>query len=304
MNTVRLKFWGVRGSIPTPGPDTVYYGGNTPCVELRVGSEIIILDAGTGIRPLGRALTAEFGKQPICLSVIITHTHWDHIQGFPFFIPAYDPQNRITLVAFEGARQGLRSAMSTQMESPYFPISMYQLPGDISIEELKGLDSKVGAIPVRAQFLNQPGACTGYRLATPAGAIAYLPDVELCDRLRDEPSGAAIPPEPEGHSPAADQARKVIEFIRDSEVLILDAQYTADEYQKHIGWGHSCVEDSVAFALRANVKRLFLFHHDPDHSDAEVSQLLERARQIAARHDSSLLIEAAREGIELVLTKP
>jgi phosphoribosyl 1,2-cyclic phosphodiesterase len=181
---------------------------------------------------------------------------------------------------------------------------MYQLPGDISIEELKGLDSKVGAIPVRAQFLNHPGACTGYRLATPAGAIAYLPDVELCDRLRDEPSGAAIPPEPEGHSPAADQDRKVIEFIRDSEVLILDAQYTADEYQKHIGWGHSCVEDSVAFALRANVKRLFLFHHDPDHSDAEVSQLLERARQIAARHDSSLLIEAAREGIELVLTKP
>jgi phosphoribosyl 1,2-cyclic phosphodiesterase len=154
------------------------------------------------------------------------------------------------------------------------------------------------------RFLNHPGACTGYRLATPAGAIAYLPDVELCDRLRDEPSGAAIPPEPEGHSPAADQDRKVIEFIRDSEVLILDAQYTADEYQKHIGWGHSCVEDSVAFALRANVKRLFLFHHDPDHSDAEVSQLLERARQIAARHDSSLLIEAAREGIELVLTKP
>jgi phosphoribosyl 1,2-cyclic phosphodiesterase len=173
MNTVRLKFWGVRGSIPTPGPDTVYYGGNTPCVELRVGSEIIILDAGTGIRPLGRALTAEFGKQPICLSVIITHTHWDHIQGFPFFIPAYDPQNRITLVAFEGARQGLRSAMSTQMESPYFPISMYQLPGDISIEELKGLDSKVGAIPQSSRGLHRlPPRHTRRGHCLPAGCRA------------------------------------------------------------------------------------------------------------------------------------
>ena len=293
MNTVRLKFWGVRGSIPTPGPETVYYGGNTPCVELRVGSEIIILDAGTGIRPLGRALTAEFGKQPICLSVLITHTHWDHIQGFPFFTPAYDPQNRITLVGFEGARQGVRGALSSQMESPYFPITMYQLPGDISIQEVHGKDSKVGSVPVRAQFLNHPGACTGYRLSTPAGDVAYLPDVELCRRLPGDPPPAA-----------AEQDHKVIEFVRDSEVLILDSQYTAAEYQQHIGWGHSCFEDSVAVALKAGVKRLFLFHHDSDHADAEVSQILERARQIAVRGGSPLLIEAAREGFELVLTKP
>jgi phosphoribosyl 1,2-cyclic phosphodiesterase len=292
MNTVRLKFWGVRGSIPTPGPETVYYGGNTPCVELRVGSEIIILDAGTGIRPLGRALTAEFGKQPICLSVLITHTHWDHIQGFPFFTPAYDPQNRITLVGFKGACQGLHSALSRQMESPYFPISMYQLPGDISIQEVNGLDSKVGGVPVRAQLVNHPGICVGYRLATPAGVVAFLPDVELFHPPGDDPRAAA------------GQDRDVVEFVRDSEVLILDSQYSADEYQKHTGWGHSCVDDSIAVALRANVRRLFLFHHDSDHSDAEVSQLLERARQIAGRRDSPLLVEAAREGFELVLTQP
>ncbi len=142
----------------------------------------------------------------------------------------------------------------------------------------------------RRSFTN---ACTGYRLSTPAGDVAYLPDVELCRRLPGDPPPAA-----------AEQDHKVIEFVRDSEVLILDSQYTAAEYQQHIGWGHSCFEDSVAVALKAGVKRLFLFHHDSDHADAEVSQILERARQIAVRGGSPLLIEAAREGFELVLTKP
>jgi phosphoribosyl 1,2-cyclic phosphodiesterase len=178
---------------------------------------------------------------------------------------------------------------------------MYQLPGDITIQEVKGLDSKVGTVPVRAQFLNHPGVCTGYRLATPAGAIAYLPDVELCRHLPEDPQGTALSQQAQARTHAAEQDLKVIEFIRDSEVLIIDSQYSADEYPKHIGWGHSCVEDSVAVAIKANVKRLFLFHHDPDHCDAEVSQLLEQARQIAARHGSPLLIEAAREGFELVL---
>jgi phosphoribosyl 1,2-cyclic phosphodiesterase len=301
MNTVRLKFWGVRGSIPTPGAGTVYYGGNTPCVELRVADEIIILDAGSGIRRLGQALTAEFGSRPIQLSVLITHTHWDHIQGFPFFIPAYDPQNRITLVGFEGARQGLQSALASQMESPYFPISMYQMPGDISIQEARGLDFKVGAVPVRAQFLNHPGACTGYRLATPAGDISYLPDVELCQRLRANLETAVVRPRTEDQPCSSEQDRKVIEFIRDSEVLIIDSQYSADEYQHHIGWGHSCAEDSVAFALKAGVKRLFLFHHDPDHTDEDISRMVTRAREIVAWHHSHLRVEAAREGCELVL---
>jgi phosphoribosyl 1,2-cyclic phosphodiesterase/ActR/RegA family two-component response regulator len=297
----RLKFWGVRGSIPTPGPQTAYYGGNTSCVEVRVDHEIIILDSGSGIRPLGRALAAEFRGQPIHLSLLITHTHWDHIQGFPFFMPAYDPRNQITIVGFEGARQGLQSTLSSQMESPFFPITLHQMPGHLSIQEVKGLDFKVGAVPVRAQFLNHPGVCTGYRLDTPGGSIAYLPDVELCQRLRASLDAAHRRLDTETRAFASDHDLKVLEFIRDSEVLILDSQYNAQEYQKHVGWGHSCAEDSVAFALKAGVKRLFMFHHDPEHSDEEISRMVARARQIAARHNSPLLIEAAREGFELVL---
>jgi phosphoribosyl 1,2-cyclic phosphodiesterase len=297
----KLKFWGVRGSIPTPGTDTVHYGGNTSCVEVRVGGEIIILDSGSGIRKLGLSLAKEFKGRPIHLSVLITHTHWDHIQGFPFFLPAYDPKNQVTIVGFEGARQGLQSTLSSQMESPYFPISMQQMPGNISIQEVKGLEFKVGTVPVSAQFLNHPGACTGYRLDTPGGAISYLPDVELFQRLRASAEVETAFVQLEDRQFANEQDRKVVEFIKDSEVLILDAQYNASEYPQHTGWGHSCAEDAVAFALKARVKRLFLFHHDPDHDDEEISRMVARARQMVSRRGSPLIVEAAREGLELVL---
>ena len=159
----RLKFWGVRGSIPTPGPETVYYGGNTSCVEVRVGGEIIILDSGSGIRPLGRALAAEFQDRPIHLSLLITHTHWDHIQGFPFFMPAYNPRNRITMVGFEGARQGLQSTLSSQMESPYFPISMHQMPGTFPSRKSRGSTSKSAPCPCAPSFsiIPAPAPATG-----------------------------------------------------------------------------------------------------------------------------------------------
>lgn len=297
---VRLRFWGVRGSIPSPGPETVYYGGNTSCVEVRVGSDIIVLDAGSGLRRLGLELVKEFKERPMQLNLLITHTHWDHIQGFPFFLPAYNPKNKVTIYGFEGARQGLQSTLSSQMESPYFPISMQQMPGHIAIRELREMNFNINQLPVRAQFLNHPGICTGYRLMTPAGSISYLPDIELYRGLRHRlNSETDTTPHKKDDVPPED--RKLIEFIRDSDVLILDSQYDAAEYEQHVGWGHSCVEDSVAFAIHTNVKRLFLFHHDPDHTDDQITRMLERAREMAARHKSGLIVEAAREGYELVL---
>jgi len=299
---VRLRFWGVRGSIPSPGPETVFYGGNTSCVEVRVGSDIIVLDAGSGLRRLGLALVEEFKDRPMQLNLLITHTHWDHIQGFPFFLPAYNPKNNVTIYGFEGASQGLQNTLSSQMESPYFPISMQQMPGHIAIRELHDLNFNINKVPVRAQFLNHPGICTGYRLQTPGGSIAYLPDIELYQRLRLRWNTGTDPVPHDKKETTPPEDRELIDFIRDADVLILDSQYDAAEYEKHIGWGHSCVEDSVAFALHANVKRLFLFHHDPDHTDEQISRMVARARQMAARRQSSLIIEAAREGYELILT--
>ncbi len=180
----RVKFWGVRGSIAAPGPETVYYGGNTSCVEVRVNDNIMCIDAGTGLRKLGLSLVAEFKERPINLNLLITHTHWDHIQGFPFFPPAYDPKNKITIYGFEGASQGLQNTLSSQMESPYFPISMREMPSHIAVRELQELNVDVGGVTVAACFVNHPGTCAGYRLNTPDGSIAYLPDVELFQRLR------------------------------------------------------------------------------------------------------------------------
>jgi phosphoribosyl 1,2-cyclic phosphodiesterase len=296
----RLKFWGVRGSIAAPGPETVHYGGNTSCVEVRSGEDIVVLDAGTGIRKLGLSLVEEFKGRHIHLDVLLTHTHWDHIQGFPFFPPAYDLNNTIAIYGFEGARQGLQSTLSSQMENPYFPISMQQMPGTISINEIKELSFKVGNVGVQAHFLNHPGICSGYRLFTAGGSISYLPDIELFQQTRGHWKAGDPRPRPEINR-VPEEDRHILDFIRDSEVLIVDSQYDPDEYSKHIGWGHSCFEDGVTLAIEGGVRRLFLFHHDPDHTDEQISHMVACARELALRRHSPIIIEAAREGCEVLL---
>src|SRR5262249_18474851 len=149
-----LRFWGVRGSIPTPGPLTVHFGGNTSCVEVRADGEIIVLDAGSGIRGLGLALAKEFADQPIRTTLLISHTHWDHIQGFPFFVPAYNPENKVRIIGYEGSRKGLVGSLSTQMESPYFPVSMRQMPSNLDVTEMKELEFAIGRVKVQAAFAN------------------------------------------------------------------------------------------------------------------------------------------------------
>jgi len=292
-----VKFWGVRGSIPAPGPDTVRYGGNTACVEFRGGGEIIVLDAGTGIRPLGNALTTEFAGQSLSLTILLTHSHWDHVQGFPFFQPAYDPSNRIRVRGFEGAREGLAGIFSAQMESPFFPIGLAQMPGHLSFEELRSMEFTVGKVQVQAAFANHPGVCVGYRLEAGENSVAYLPDHEPFHRMRsDSVMPDALKDQAKKFALAEDD--KIVRFLQNADLLILDAQFDGEEYARHTGWGHSSVDDAVELALRASVKRLVLFHHDPAHDDAKIDQMVRHAQGLVAKSGKKLEIEAAREGLK------
>jgi phosphoribosyl 1,2-cyclic phosphodiesterase/ActR/RegA family two-component response regulator len=295
-----LKFWGVRGSIPTPGPGTVQYGGNTSCVELRSGGQIIILDAGTGLRQLGRELTREFHNEPLDLNVLLTHTHWDHIQGLPYFQPLYQPKSRIRILGYEGARTGLFKVLSSQMENPNFPVGIKELPSTVEIDELRNLEFELGTVRVQAHFANHPGLCVGYRLTTADGSFAYVPDNEPHHRLQHRP-GTGSTAAADRQAYAETEARKFTEFLRDVDVLILDAQYDNEEYQRHMGWGHGSVDDAVRLAIEAGAKRLFLFHHDPDHDDGKITAMVAEARALATRLGSPLRIEAAREGVVIGL---
>ncbi len=272
---VWLKFWGVRGSIPTPGQGTVRFGGNTSCVELRAGGEHIILDAGSGIRPLGLSLMAE--GRDLDITLLLTHTHWDHIQGFPFFVPAYQARHRIRILGYEGSMHDLQATMEGQMENPYFPVTLAQMPGNIVIQELKAADFQVGSLSVRSCRTKHPGMTVGYRIETTGGVICYVPDHE---------------------SAPGESAGAVADLIAGADILILDSQYTAEEYPSKKGWGHGCLDDVVRVAMEAGVKRLFLFHHDPAHDDSFMERMLARARTIAG---TAMAVDAAMEGESVVL---
>jgi phosphoribosyl 1,2-cyclic phosphodiesterase len=258
----------------------VRYGGNTTCIEVRIDDDIIILDAGTGLRLLGQSLRAEFGGRPLNLTLLISHTHWDHIQGLPFFAPIYDARCRLRILGGEGARKGLVAALTGQMESTYFPVPFSELPSNIEIEELREFNFAVGNTLVRALRANHPGICVGYRLFSPTGLICFFPDTE---------------PRTGGDD------REMMDFIRDADVLILDSQYSSEEYRTHTGWGHGCVEDSVKLALQAGVKKLVLFHHDPNHNDRIIDGFVRHARALVKKQRGKLKVEAAREGLTIHL---
>jgi phosphoribosyl 1,2-cyclic phosphodiesterase/CheY-like chemotaxis protein len=295
-----VRFWGVRGSIPTPGPATNFYGGNTTCVEVRADGEIMVFDAGSGIRALGLHLNKEFKGRPLNLTLLLTHMHWDHIQGFPFFMPAYNPQNHLRILGYEGATQGLAETLSGQMESPYFPIGLEEVPANIQIEELKDMAFSIGRVRVKSYFVNHPGICVGYRLETSAGSIVFIPDIEPFHRLRSHPDQEDSHHQ-ENVEYARHEDRRLADFVEGADILIMDSQYDSTEYQSHLGWGHACVDDVVNLAVLARVKRLFLFHHDPSHDDETISRLVAHAREIVTQQGGETLVEAAREGAEVTL---
>jgi phosphoribosyl 1,2-cyclic phosphodiesterase len=295
----QLKFWGTRGSISVPGASTLRYGGNTTCVEIRADGEIIVLDAGSGIRPLGIALEKEFHSQPIKLSLLITHAHWDHIQGLPFFAPAYEKKNEIRVRGYDGVDTSFGEIMAEPMKAPFFPIAMRELSARIDIKKLTEMAFSVGKVQVRARFVNHPGVCAGYRLLTSAGSIAFLPDHEPYRFLHSAKANHMSPDQ--AKKTATEERISLVQFLKGSDILILDAQYTDAEYESHVGWGHGSVSSAVSLALDAEVRRLLLFHHDPGHDDAMVDAMVDEARRLIRENGKELEVDGAREGEELVL---
>lgn len=297
-----IRFWGVRGSIPSPGPSTVRFGGNTSCVEVRADGQLIILDAGTGMRALGRHLAEEFEDQTLRLNLLLSHMHWDHIQGLPYFAPLYRASSRLRVFGYEGARSSLATVLSSQMESPFFPVGLQDVPSQLEIEELREMSFGLGRVQVDAWFANHPGICVGYRLTTSAGVFAFFPDNEPPTRQQRARAAAGLP-ETHAAAYAESEEARLIAFLKGVDVLIMDAQYTAEEYTQHVGWGHGCVDDVVKLALAAEVGQLFLFHHDPDHDDDTIRQMEVRAQEMVRQAGGRLEVSAAREGLELVLSR-
>jgi phosphoribosyl 1,2-cyclic phosphodiesterase len=287
--SMKIRFRGVRGSTPSPGSTTARYGGNTSCVEVRAGGEILILDAGTGIRNLGADLAREFGSGPIKATILISHTHWDHIQGLPFFAPAFAARNSIRVIAARNQAATLKRALVNQMEPIHFPVAVKEMRGLREVEELNSDTAANGVLNIRATELNHPGGCAGFRIEANGVRLAYLPDHEPF-YARDVVLK---------NTAAQLRTEALIEFVRDADLLILDAQYTAAEYRQRVGWGHGCLPETVALAMKANVKQLALFHHDPTHDDDQIDAMVANAAELA--RGSNLIVNGAREGDTITL---
>jgi phosphoribosyl 1,2-cyclic phosphodiesterase len=271
---VTVKFWGTRGSIPTPGPATIRYGGNTSCVEVRSGNDLIMLDCGTGAREMGISLNRETRGRPLDLHIFISHTHWDHIQGFPFFAPAYSPGNRLTLYSSRGADKSLEKVFTGQMDASYFPVALNDMSARLHFVELDG-PAKVGAMTISHFYLNHPGLAIGFRIEIGPKTIVYLTDHECYCRML----------ETNEHNRKLD--REVTDFAKGADLYIREAQYTDEEYAEKRGWGHSTVTDALQSAHEAGVKQLALFHHEPMHDDNTMDRILAECHQLMRQRGMS-----------------
>jgi phosphoribosyl 1,2-cyclic phosphodiesterase len=277
---IRVKFWGVRGSVPVPGQSTVGVGGNTSCVEMRCGETLLVFDGGTGLRLLGKSLHKEM---PLTLHLFFSHVHWDHIQGFPFFDPAFVPGNIIHMYGGAQVTGRVESAMVGQMESPSFPVRLEQLPSTLRFHDLHAGDAVEPdpGVRVRCAAGNHPGGVLAYRVEYEGRSVVYLTD----------------------HEPEDEQPAGIAELVQGADVLIYDCMYTPEEYSgkkdgvPRKGWGHSTFEVGAELARSGGVGELLLFHHDPEQSDADVANKVARTRSLFAQS------RAAVEGLEVVLEK-
>lgn len=277
--------------MPSPGPATVRYGGNTTCVELRTDDdELVILDAGTGIRELGRSLVAGANGTPIRGDIFFTHAHWDHIQGLPFFTPAFQRGNKFTLWGNPILQENIGVIVRQQMSPVVFPVAFDDLSARIEVRELTTHRHATSGYSVEAARVRHPGGALGFRVSAtndPHASVVFIPDNEL-DVFGDQADDAS-PPE------------QLVAFARGAKVLIHDAMYTGTEYMDHRGWGHSSYRDAVEFAIAAEVETLVLFHHEPDRSDAELDAQLALSETMVRERGGTVKIVAAQEGCEIVV---
>lgn len=272
-----VHFWGVRGSIPCPGPETVRYGGNTPCVEMRVGGHRLIFDGGTGLRVLGQELLRQM---PVEAHMFFTHSHWDHIQGFPFFVPAFIRGNRFHIYGAKAPNNvTIEQRLIDQMLHPNFPVPLRAMGADLQFHDIEvGETVQIEEVQVESALLNHPGEAVGYRVSWRDHAVAYVTDTEHFPNFLDE---------------------NVIKLARHADVLIYDATYTDEEYYAEkaskVGWGHSTWQEAVRVAQAAQAEQLIIFHHDPLHND----EFLDRVGHLVAKHFPNSLM--AREGLEIRL---
>jgi phosphoribosyl 1,2-cyclic phosphodiesterase len=286
---MRVRFWGTRGSVPTPGPTTVRYGGNTACVEVRTqAGTFFVFDSGTGIRELGLHLMRQ--GQPVQAHLMLGHTHWDHISGFPFFTPVFVRGNQVTIYGARDLDRSLRDVLAGQMHYTYFPVPLGDLQADITFTELEEGSLQVQDATIRTHYLNHTAVCLGYRVEADGVALAYITDHEPYGPLKDDT----------GFVHGGD--RRLVEFVRGVDLLIQDAQYTPEEYLERRGWGHGSTDYVTDVAIGAGAQRLALFHHEPTHADDEVDRMVAYARKRAVeRGCANLEVFAAAEGAELTV---
>ncbi len=296
-----VRIWGARGSYPVARAEMLRYGGNTTCVEVRVGDRCIMLDAGTGLRTLGDLLLHET-KPPRALDLLITHTHWDHIIGFPFFEPLFQPNTRLEIYGLQRTQSSLRTTIANALSDPLLPLGLHDLRADLHFHELnEGLCFELGPVRVSTARANHPYRALAYRLETDDAALVFVPDTGPFHTVLFGDERIEWTGQPTAHSQAdlralAEMRERIIDLARGADWLIYDAQFNAAQYARFPHWGHSTAEQACEIAEAAGVGTLVLFHHDPHRTDEEIDAIVMAQRAAAP---PGLWIEAAYEGMEL-----